>query len=195
MATPTQNRGAALDLATCWTQWTTVVDAAVNRRSAYLRSVEERYSEIHQRLLHSCDMIAPGECELSEGTLHEIRRLAEPWLTLRSLRDADFPVLSDVWKSCQRLDADVTHRRFFQSSSHRSNQLSPVLLFVFTFVFILIATGKSLVPESSLESLTSTLARIREFAARDGFAWTMGILTGVLTVGAAYIVFRAPRSY
>lgn len=195
MIMPTQTRVPALDLANCWTQWTTIVDAAVNRRSAYLRSVEERYSEIHQRLLHACDRIASGEREPSEETLHEIRRLAEPWLTLRSLRDADFPILVDVWKTCQRVDADVTHRRFFQSSSHRSTQLSPVLLFVLTFVFILIATGMSLVSESSVESLTSTLARARAFAAGDGFEWTMGILTGILTVGAAYIVFHAPRSY
>ena len=197
MAITTQTPDWVLDLSSCWTPWKSIVEAALDRRTADLRNVEWQYSEIHQRLLQACDGISRDPRAPSAETLHEIRQVARPWLTLRALQEADFPILTNLWKTCQRLDADITHRCIIQPSTAGPQQFKPARLLVFTFVLILIliVAGVAIIPDTSIVALTAWLSRAHDFAAGADALWKMGTLIGILTISAAYWVFRAPRSY
>src|SRR6516165_283091 len=92
---------APRDLMRHWRQWTSIVELFARRRRARLRVDAREYEKLYK------EMIAVFQSEAETADLPRrafygyLAELVRPWMTPRTLEQADGEILFDLWSKCE----------------------------------------------------------------------------------------------
>ncbi|HET6574766.1 MAG TPA: hypothetical protein VFG68_14270 [Fimbriiglobus sp.] len=90
-----------------WWAWTRVVRAFVTKPGAACRYDPAKYVAAHQGLVSACEVLAAA----TDGPAREYYRglgdVVRPWLTTRSLEQADRELLVALYRRCCQIDSEL----------------------------------------------------------------------------------------
>lgn len=98
---------AGLDLRRRWRSWTKVVRAFVTKPGAASRYDPAEYEAAHQELVAACEERAAGADGPARDYFRELADVARPWLSTRSLEQADRELLMALYLRCYRIDGEL----------------------------------------------------------------------------------------
>src|SRR5215468_3104412 len=86
-----------------WYRWLAVVELFARRRAGQHRLAEQEYRALREDLLRACRSLAEAAGAAGAGRYEALEGLVEPWLTLRTLGQADKELLFDLRERCQQI--------------------------------------------------------------------------------------------
>ena len=207
-------------LSQAWRDWTGIVRLVTEKGSAAGPSSESAYRQIHQELTTLLTSLAAqsGEHDSPKSDLYEqMKDLIRPWMTLSALRDVDDWLSKNLLLQCQEYqreidvpgksrvrqlevppDANVT----LHKPPVRKRSKWGVALFSWLFVgMFVVGLGSEFWPEVwqtiGNHHVTDGLRTSwRGMTRTDDVSFVLiRRVTVVITVLAAWAVFRRPRSY
>ncbi|MEX2287859.1 MAG: hypothetical protein WD648_12270 [Planctomycetaceae bacterium] len=92
------------DLKELWRQWTAIVDRLAHRRRGGARISRGGYRALHATLLEACDAPMAASDAMSADVPKRLGEIAQPWVTLESLKDSNQQILKSLLDRC--LDAE-----------------------------------------------------------------------------------------
>jgi serine/threonine-protein kinase len=92
-----------------WGEWTAMVEAVA--RQTRVDWNEDEYTQVHDALLAALRKAAPGPADPCARVYARLETCAEPWVTVRSLRDLDPSMLHGLSETCRRLHAELAPAR------------------------------------------------------------------------------------
>lgn len=98
---------AGHDLRRRWQAWTKVVRAFVTRPGAASRYDPAEYEAAHQELVAACEARAAVADGPAQDYFRELGDVARPWLTTRSLEQADRELLVALYRRCCQIDTEL----------------------------------------------------------------------------------------
>jgi hypothetical protein len=175
----------------CWERWARLVELFALRRPERRRVKGKDYALVHRELLAACRQARTGaEPELQEF-YNRLEVLAEPWLTTRTLDQADAEILLDLLARCRAVERQLGSRRRW-AAHHR---LNPTLLFVFLGCFLLaivLATHSMMQP--ALLWADDLLDRTLFFIRRASDLQKLFVVAVTLIIVSVIAVSRPARS-
>jgi serine/threonine protein kinase len=102
--TPKNERVLAL-----WGEWTAMVGAVARRTLVDWN--EDEYTQVHESLLAVLRKVSAGPSDPCAALYARLETCAEPWVTLRSLRNLEPTMLLGLCDTCRRLHAQLAPAR------------------------------------------------------------------------------------
>lgn len=188
--------GKSANLGECWKRWTAFVELLAWGRSTRGQMEPEQYHAIYDSLLEACRAQASTAEEAKRALVHRMEKLVEPWLTLKSLAQADPPTLIDLLSLCRQYQSEFEGRRAWRRI-WRPAML--VLAFLTTFALAVWLLGSGSLRHQSLLSVAEwTELHLNEarFTVKElSFNHWLFIVGTVGILLAMRIVRRSARSY
>ncbi len=100
------------DLRDLWSRWTAVIDQFARRRRGRHRLRGQEYQALHGELLRLCRSLAEGADEQARDLYSRLELVAQPWLTLWALQQADREILLDLLLHCRQAERELGSRRW-----------------------------------------------------------------------------------
>jgi serine/threonine-protein kinase len=92
-----------------WAEWTAMVEAVA--RGTQVDWDEDEYTQVHESLLAALRQASTGPADPCAGLYARLGTCAEPWVSLRPLRDLEPAVLLGLCDTCRRLQAELAPTR------------------------------------------------------------------------------------
>src|SRR5438445_314766 len=99
--------GSPAALRELWHRWSQVVEQFARRRRARRRLTPREYGTFHHELVQLCRALAEGAVGAERVRYEGLEALAQPWLALRALEQADREVLFDLLQRCLRAEQEL----------------------------------------------------------------------------------------
>jgi hypothetical protein len=181
---------AAGDLKRHWSEWTSLVELFARRRRGRFRVAEADYDGLYKQLLNSCSDEAE-RADLPKRALYSyLAELVRPWVTPRTLEQADKEILFDLWSKCENASLALGQRHRKLTRWLRTMLFWSVTILLFVLIGMLIyqewpQIGQWLSPWSRplVSSIRHSTATERVFA----------LFVGLAVLGA-YFLYRSPRT-
>jgi serine/threonine protein kinase len=88
-----------------WQKWSGLLETLANRLQC--RVEPEEYATQHRALLMAIRSHTDDQDPARRDVLTRLESLVEPWLTLKILRDLDHRTQLELWRNCQKIDAEL----------------------------------------------------------------------------------------
>lgn len=184
------------DLARKWQNFADVIRLFAEKRSSRNEITQEKYRSIHDALLQAVgkeDAALPEQCDV----LHEIKQLAEPWVNVESLKQADTALMKDLAKRCDDLSKQLANRRSVKLSAGVS---LAILVGVFVGAFVLVMgmdvwTGLYDGLFDGSRGIIGEWVDAVERNRDNSRSWLIAVVVAMAISVIALLVFRAPRTY
>jgi hypothetical protein len=106
-------KGAARDLLRArWGRWTAIVEAFAHRRPSRQWVDPSAYMALHRELLAECRAAAEATDPVGPADRQELELLVRPWLSTRTLAQADREILEGLLARCREIERQLGGRRW-----------------------------------------------------------------------------------
>ncbi len=179
-----------------WQQFSETIRLFAEKRNQRSEIRQEDYEQVHAGLIQS--ILDATESGSDQHQLHlAMKELAEPWVNVAALQEADARLLKDLAERCDSLNQQLSKKSPAMLSSGVS---LAILLGVFLAAFVLVLgidvwsglydrffDGSGAMVADWLDALERNRNHAR--------SWLIGIVLALSTAATAWFVFRAPRTY
>jgi hypothetical protein len=181
-------------LSDCWRRWTVIVDIFA-RRSLARRGVDPSvYNTLHRELIATCRSLADGAGDESRAYYEGLEELARPWLSPKTLAQADREILDGLLARCREVEAELGGRSRFSAALGWSTRALLAVSVLAGSILLLWAWGVDLDVVSALDRVRGWSDVIWITVRRTSDMEKLAIVTALVLLASVYGVSRTARS-